>query len=262
MNGIGLIYGVDFSGDERNAGRLVWICRLATLGGTPLIDSCIQARQLPGSGPPRNACLPALFRFIAKHDSRAIFGLDFPFGLPAPVVDEADWGAFVRSFETTFTDCDSFRMRCLQKASGRELKRRTHLETQTPFSVYNLRLYRQTYFGIRDVIAPLLRAGAAWFPPMGHRLPGKPCVVEICPASTLKRGWWSGGKTGQYRERSIVHESAFWPQSHSETVGRDSWWEGLFSPAIDGSPKSTLNGSMSVYRVIPERSVPGTFSGW
>jgi hypothetical protein len=78
-------------------------------------------------------------------------------------------------------------MLCRQKANGREVKRRTDRETQTPFSAYNFRLYRQTYFGIRDVIGTLLKEGSAWFAPMEKRSQDKPCVIEICPASTLKR---------------------------------------------------------------------------
>lgn len=187
MNAIQLIYGVDFSGAEKNAGRLIWMCRVSLIGATPLVESCVRAEELPGSGVRRASCLPALCRFIAEHDSRAIFGLDFPFGLPRAVLKEADWDQFVRSFGTAFADCDSFRTLCRQTANGRELKRRTDIETQTPFSAYNLRLYRQTYFGIRDVIGPLLQADSAWFAPMDKRSPAKPCVVEICPASTLKR---------------------------------------------------------------------------
>ena len=182
-----MIYGIDFSGAEKDAGRLIWICRLSLIGGAPLVESCVRAEELPGSGARRSLCLPALCRFIAEHNSRAIFGLDFPFSLPRPVLSEAGWHPLVTSFAATFTDCDSFRMSCQQKANGRELKRRTDRETQTPFSAYNLRLYRQTYFGIRDVIGPLLQDGSAWFAPMEKRLPEKPCVVEICPASTLKR---------------------------------------------------------------------------
>lgn len=125
-------------------------------------------------------------RLIAQHDSRAVFGLDFPFSLPRAVIEEDGWHAFVNSFDINFADCDSFRRRCRETAAGRELKRQTDVETLTPFSPYNLRLYRQTYFGIRDVISPLLRTGSAWFAPMEKRLHGKPCVVEICPASTLK----------------------------------------------------------------------------
>jgi hypothetical protein len=103
------------------------------------------------------------------------------------VLGGAGWDPFVRSFATRFTDCESFRTLCRRRADGRELKRRTDRETQTPFSAYNLRLYRQTYFGIRDVIGPLLQSGSAWFAPMEDRRAGKPCVAEICPASTLKR---------------------------------------------------------------------------
>jgi hypothetical protein len=86
MKDIEVIYGVDFSGSEREAGRLIWICRLSLTANVPLVESCIQAEQLPDSGARRALCLPALCRFIAGHDSRAIFGLDFPFSLPGTVL--------------------------------------------------------------------------------------------------------------------------------------------------------------------------------
>jgi hypothetical protein len=187
MDATQLLYGIDFSGAEKDAGRLIWICRVSLIGDAPRVESCVRAEQLPGSGARRTLCLPALCRFIASHDSRAIFGLDFPFSLPRKVLGETTWEPLVRSFAATFADCESFRVWCRQRAGGRELKRRTDREAQTPFSAYNLRLYRQTYFGIRDVIGPLLQSRSAWFAPMEKPVPGKPCVVEICPASTLKR---------------------------------------------------------------------------
>jgi hypothetical protein len=187
MDTILAIYGIDFSGAEKDAGRLIWICRLSLSGDSPLVNSCLRAEQLPGSGARRAPCLSALCTLIAEHDSRSIFGLDFPFGVPRAVLRETDWESFVRLFATTFPDCESFRAQCRERANGRELKRRTDRETQTPFSAYNLRLYKQTYFGIRDVIGPLLQNGSGWFAPMQRRLAGKPCIVEICPASTLKR---------------------------------------------------------------------------
>ena len=146
---------------------------------------------------------PHLCRFIGQHGSSAIFGLDFPFSLPRALLGENGWPTFVRSFANTYPDCESFRTLCHQKVSGCELKRRTDRETHTPFSVYNLRLYRQTYFGIRDVVAPLLGSGSAWFAPMERRVPAKPCVVEICPASTLKhlglyRHWHYKGRSSEH----------------------------------------------------------------
>ena len=73
------------------------------------------------------------------------------------------------------------------RRKGRELKRNPDIESRTPFSPYNLRLFRQTYFGIRDVLATLIKADTACILPMQQPLDGKAWVLEICPASTLKR---------------------------------------------------------------------------
>lgn len=69
----------------------------------------------------------------------------------------------------------------------RRPKRVTDREAQTPFSPYNLRLYRQTYYGIRDVLHPLVRDRLACVLPMQSPLPGRPWILEVCPASTLKQ---------------------------------------------------------------------------
>jgi hypothetical protein len=53
-------------------------------------------------------------------------------------------------------------------------------------SAYNLRLYRQTFHGIRNVLYPLVRDGVARVPPMQGPVTGLPAPVGICPASTLK----------------------------------------------------------------------------
>jgi hypothetical protein len=46
MIAIQAIYGIDFSGAEKDAGRLIWICRLSLTGDGPLIKGCIRAEQL------------------------------------------------------------------------------------------------------------------------------------------------------------------------------------------------------------------------
>jgi hypothetical protein len=83
------------------------------------------------------------------------------------------------------------------------LKRVTDRESHTPFSPYNIRLYRQTYFGIRDLLASLVQDGMANVLPMQTASPDKPWVLEICPASTLKREylyWPYKGKSREHRE--------------------------------------------------------------
>jgi hypothetical protein len=63
----------------------------------------------------------------------------------------------------------------------------TDLESHTPFCPYNLRVYRQSFFGIRDLLLPLVCDRKACVLPMQTPVPGRPLLLEICPASLLKR---------------------------------------------------------------------------
>lgn len=179
------VLGVDFSG-ARQAGDHIWIAAGTQSGGRLSLESCHPARELSGGGRDRQSALAALTAFL-KSERRAAAGLDFPFGLPRSLVDEDRWENFVRSFPRRYRDADCFREACRRAAAGRELKRRTDVEARVPFSAYNLRLYRQTYFGIVDVLLPLLDSTAASVVPMQPPKPGKVLLAETCPASLLKR---------------------------------------------------------------------------
>jgi hypothetical protein len=179
------IYGVDFSGAS-DAGKTIWLAGGIVHGADLRIDECTQAKDLPGSSASRDECLAALGRFIAGSGASA-FGLDFPFGLPRPLVRQPSWQDFVLAFPDEYPRAEAFRESCRQAAGGRELKRLTDRQSATPFSPYNLRLFRQTYYGIRDLLHPLVRQGAASVRPMQPVEPDRPWILEICPASTLKR---------------------------------------------------------------------------
>jgi hypothetical protein len=182
------VYGVDFSG-AKDAGRRIWIAGGRAEGDILRIDRCSPAYEWLKCGRDRKECLVALRRMIAGEKGGA-FGLDFPFGLPRDLVKHKEsWEDFVLSFPGDYATADSFRRRCLEAGEGRELKRVTDQEAKTPFSAYNLRLYRQTYYGIRDVLHPLVRDQQACVLPMQQSLPDRPWVLEICPASTLKLRW-------------------------------------------------------------------------
>jgi hypothetical protein len=178
-------YGVDFSG-ANDAGRKIWIARGVIEEDVLVITECFQAEDLPGSGRDRESILRALGEFISEQED-SIFGLDFPFGIPRVLVKEESWEKFVVSFEGNYNSPGDFRMGCRSASGDIELKRFTDFKTKTPFSPYNLRLYRQTYFGIRDVLGPLIMNNTVCVPPMQKPLPDRAWVLEICPASTLKR---------------------------------------------------------------------------
>lgn len=187
MSTVNRIYGVDFSA-AKDAGRRIWIARGVVGGDTLRIERCEPAGRLLGSGKGRDASLSALRTFVAGSGSCA-FGFDFPFGLPRALVRQEDWERFVISFPDDYASAEAFRRACREAANGRELKRVTDEEAQTPFSPYNLRLFRQTYHGIRDLLHPWVRDRWACVLPMQDAVAGRPWALEICPASTLKARW-------------------------------------------------------------------------
>ncbi|MFW9917279.1 MAG: DUF429 domain-containing protein [Candidatus Thorarchaeota archaeon] len=178
------IYGVDFSG-SKNAGKWIWIAKGVIENENLVIEACFRGRDLPGSGNGLEICLSALRNFIKKH-SDAAFGMDFPFALPKELVEQDRWKDFILKFPSLYSSPEGFRDKCFSKAGRRELKRNTDIKSKAPFSPYNLRLHKQTYFGISEIIAPLVREDLALFLPMQKPKPGRPLVLEVCPASTLK----------------------------------------------------------------------------
>jgi hypothetical protein len=181
----GRILGVDFSG-ANDAGQKIWIAeckrgrgkRLTLLDLRPAVD-------LPDSGIAPAVAIAALARHIIREPD-TIVGCDFPFTLPKAVMD-APWEAFVAGFPQRFSDPAMFRTWALRRADGREIRRAADHEAKTPFNSYNLRIYRQTWWGIAHLIHPMLKAGQAIVRPF-QPLPRvrRPILIEACPASSLK----------------------------------------------------------------------------
>jgi hypothetical protein len=178
-----LIYGIDFSG-ARDAGEGIWVASGKTRLGRLRIDYLAAARDLPGSSPARQESLRCI-TFLIAGSGACKAGLDFPFSLPSEMIGE-DWAGWALSLGRRFADAESFRDWCRQTAGGQEKLRRTDIETGAPMCAWNLRVYRQTYFGIRDVLAPLVRSDLARVVPMQEPDRRKPQLYEVCPASTLK----------------------------------------------------------------------------
>ncbi len=198
------IIGVDFSG-ARDAGARLWIAEaIADRKGPLRVIRCVKGEELPGSGRVREVCLGALTAFLAEEGEAAI-GLDFPFGLPHPLVQADSWTGFVLRFPERFPSVREFREVCGQETGGKEMKRATDREARTPFSPYNLRLFRQTYYGVRMLLHPLIQDDRARAVPMQSPAPGKPVLLEICPATTLKREAQGRGLYQPYKGRGETY---------------------------------------------------------
>lgn len=207
------VYGVDFSG-AKDAGENVWLASATRRPDTLVVEGCYPGKALPGSGTARDECLPALRNFLAGADD-AVVGMDFPFGLPVELVDDRNWPAFVGGFPDGADGPQAWASRCRDVAEELdrdrvELKRATDEATGAPFSPYNLRLQSATYYGIAEVLRPLVAAEAASVLPMQPPNPGVAWLVEACPAVTIERhgveaeGYKDTGEDARERRAEIL----------------------------------------------------------
>jgi hypothetical protein len=178
------VAGVDFSG-ARDAGKNIWIATGDVTANGVRIVTLERAADLPGGAKEFAPALEALVARVAGLSDHTI-GFDFPFSLPRDLIKQRTWSAFVRTFSRDYATPEDFRDHCRGLTGGKELKRRTDTEARVPWCAYNLRLYRQTWAGIRHVLYPLIAQNAARVIPMQSEQPGKPLIAEICPASLLK----------------------------------------------------------------------------
>jgi hypothetical protein len=195
------VRGVDFSGAS-DAGRHAWASEATVEDGVLVFEHCFPIENLPRSGRSRSAALTALVTWLGE--SSTTTGMDAPFGLPRALVAEESWDEFVMAFGNRYSSANAFRQTCASLADGAELKRVTDISSRTPFSPYNLRLYRQTYYVLADVLRPLVLHGVACAAPMQRHRNGQAKLLEVCPASTLRAHGLSGAP---YKGREPSHAS-------------------------------------------------------
>lgn len=178
------IFGVDFSG-ARDAGRAIWIAEGRAKRRRFEIVSCRPLGTGGRDGNPPAECCAALAALIAAAPD-GIFGFDFPFSLTRDLIPDARWEDWVLAFPQRFTTADAFRADCRGRTGGREPKRATDVAAKTPWGCFNLKLYRQTYYGIGHLLHALVRERSAAIVPMQPPAADRAWVLEVCPASFLK----------------------------------------------------------------------------
>ncbi|MGI9443314.1 MAG: DUF429 domain-containing protein [Rubripirellula sp.] len=191
------VCGVDFSGASKS-GKMAWLAEFEaewSLGTLKLVQLA-SLGKLAGSDERIAVC-----RFLAEQitSSRAtLWAMDFPFGLPVELGGE-DWNSqlgMVEDFEPQDERANPAAVfgRQLSVAARRivstgRIRRKTDVETSTPFDSYHYRIIYQTFHGMRDVLLPISRSvETAVIPFHYHRMASaKRIVVESCPSSFLKR---------------------------------------------------------------------------
>ncbi len=212
------LYGVDFS-SGKNAGNKIWIAQAVPNGEGITVQACSPSTELLQCSAERGEVLSVLHDFIADSGDAA-FGFDFPFSLPKDLIGEESWAEFLERFPERFRSETEFRESCtdaaLRVGDRKELKRRTDIEARAPFSAYNLRIYRQTYYGIRDLLCPLVSKNLINVPPLHYSGEDVPWLLEVCPASTLK----ASGLYGSYKDARGSTEAREFILSALEDSGR------------------------------------------
>jgi hypothetical protein len=186
------VYGVDFSG-AKLAGRATWIAKLKPYKRKPhVLEGLWRLESLCGCAE-RESALVYLVNMV-KSSEDSLWSLDFPFGLPVEIFGDAvgleaqlsliqEWNHYPYGMGV---EC----CRRAELSHGRKhLRRLTDSEEKAPMDPYHYRIIYQTFHGMRDVLAPLLKhKGTAVLPYQYRRLEtASRVVVEACPGSTLKR---------------------------------------------------------------------------
>lgn len=213
------IAGIDFSGAEQ-AGTKIWIADGVVEGNRLAIRQLVRADALPGGSRDREPALSALRAYIGERPD-LIAGCDFPFSVPKPLLQGRDWGAWLSEVMVRYPDAEAFRAACRKITGNKEWRRATDYEAKTPFCPFNLRLYRQTYWGTTSLLAPLVVRAQAVVLPMMVDEPGKPAIIETCPASVLKRWHGPRGNVG-YKDSGDASEER-----------RDEIVERLYGEGVD-----------------------------
>jgi hypothetical protein len=175
LPGSGTALGVDWSGSAQ-AGKKVWAARIAFGGPAGNRLDFVRRPFPPGLDA---AGVAARFAGWLRGESFDVAGLDFCFGVARqhtlqglPTAGPPALGPWLA---THYLTPEGFKA-----ALGRELKRETDRARSSPFAPTNLRMYRQTYWGIQalaGVADPIL----PWSPAGGR------AVVEVLPAHVVSR---------------------------------------------------------------------------
>lgn len=187
------VYGVDFSG-AKLAGRNTWVARAEPRGQRRRLTLVSLDRLESLCGTARRAEVLAYLAEMVRASEHALWGFDFPFGLPVELFPEAAGWADQFDFLAEWPgDAYGCGLECIRRAKlvgeKMHIRRTTDSEALAPFDSYHYRIIYQTYHGMLDIVNVLRRTpGIAVLPFQYAKLRrAKVVLVECCPGSVLKR---------------------------------------------------------------------------
>ena len=200
--------GVDFSGAV-DAGRKIWIAEafVVPAGDATKALAIQDVRSVAarsGGAKARQKAMAALVDCLGQAQD-AVVGIDAPFSLPVECLgQQPNWMDWLAAFPQRYATAEAFQASIRAACHGREPRRACDRRAKTPFSPINLRLYRQTYHMLRDVLHPLVVGGRAAAVPFMPPTAGQVVLAETCPASFLK----ANGLARPYKGGSKAHSRA------------------------------------------------------
>jgi hypothetical protein len=207
MQRVSRIYGVDFSGAAL-AGQNAWVASFDLDRAKRL--TLVELRSLEAlAGTAERG--PALAHLVARirASEDALWGIDFPFGLPIELGWKT-WSEQLDAVKTWTGTANAFGLECVrrcQEALGYlHVRRTTDTETRTPFDCYHYRIVHQMFHGMRDVVGPLALDDKSCIVPfqMERLRDASRVIVEACPSSTLKR--WGAPHTRYKQPQGTLEE--------------------------------------------------------
>ena len=170
-----VVHGVDFSGASGGGGPKIVVATRDSRGG-------IDLRR--GAG---RQDLLQLIRTSCEDGTPHLWRVDAPLSLPESVLDAhgvpPDWlslATWMRGFE----DPREWR-RALRAVDRKERKRTCDRAARAPLAPMNLRVFKQTWTAVCELMLPLVEEGIHLAPMHPTRSPV--VVAEACPASVLHR---------------------------------------------------------------------------
>jgi hypothetical protein len=224
------VVGIDWSGAQ-DAGRRAWVCR--AVGTGPKLRVLDVHRVADKAGPALDDVLAYVRSVIVGPSGERWIGLDFPFSITRMVSEHLGYGKWqdlVSSWETLFPDAVTFARACtkasIESTGAKEGKRMTDRAAGAPMSAWNLRLFRQTYHGVR-LLRRLLRNERVAILPWGQCDRCEVRLVEICPAATLAT---AGEKSLGYKGRCCTHAER---RKHLLGLAGDEWGVSISRASAD-----------------------------
>jgi len=189
------VQGIDFSG-ARLAGEALWWATLQPQNRQRWrLTRLTSLAALVGSSQ-RQAVLAYLRQAIVTSQA-SLWALDFSFALPAVLLDQQrSWREWLAGVARWPDDAPGFgrywAARARERTGRSNVLRQTERHHGAHLCAYHPHLVYQTFYGVREVLAPLsAEAGTVILPFDYPRLAqAQRVLVEALPAATLRRVGW------------------------------------------------------------------------